>query len=115
MRGIVLNRLLTGTAIAIVQLAALLGNPETGRAENPGQDLKAIEALVPLPDAADVPPPTMAEIGRVPMPDAPGIAIVEPASPGATPEHPAAANASPSGGEPANAPAAPGQTPPTAT
>src|ERR1700693_2553004 len=74
MRGLGLDRVLAGTAIALVQIAVQVtvlatGNFGVARAESPAQDLKAIEALVPLPEPADVPPPTIADIAGLPMPE----------------------------------------------
>src|SRR5689334_2041385 len=50
------DRILTGTALALVLGLA---------AANPGmaQDQKSIEALVPMPEPANVPPPTAADVG----------------------------------------------------
>jgi L,D-transpeptidase YcbB len=105
MRGLRLHGVLTGTAFALVQVlvqVAVLASGNFGaRAESPAQDLKAIEALVPLPDAADVPPPTIADVGGLPMP--------EPATVGTVP---AAVAPEPAAPATANAPAAPA---PTAT
>jgi murein L,D-transpeptidase YcbB/YkuD len=52
-------------------------------------DEKAIEAAVPVPEAANVPPPTAADIGAVPAAKAPEAAPATTASTG-TPEKPAA-------------------------
>src|SRR5437588_3695941 len=56
MQGRRFDRILTGTAIALV-----LGLAQAG----PGlaQSQSAIEALVPMPESADVPPPTAADVG----------------------------------------------------
>jgi murein L,D-transpeptidase YcbB/YkuD len=108
MRGLRLDGVLTGTALALVQLAVLAGNLGPARAEDPGQDLKAIEALVPLPDAADVPPPTIADTGGPPKPEPATVGTVAP-PPGAPEPAPAAvAVPEPAGATPAtaNAPAA---------
>jgi L,D-transpeptidase YcbB len=101
MRGLRLDGVLTGTAFALVQVlvqVAVLASGNFGaRAETSSQDLKAIEALVPLPDAADVPPPTIADVGGLPMP--------EPATVG-TVAAPAGKTAEPGSGSPQGAPAA---------
>src|SRR3954454_5165124 len=56
MQGRRFDRILTGTAIALV-----LGMAQAG----PGlaQSQSAIEALVPMPEPANVPPPTAADVG----------------------------------------------------
>jgi L,D-transpeptidase YcbB len=56
MRGRNLD-LLTGTAVA---LALMLAGPATAA---PDENSAAIEALVPVPEAANVPPPTIKDIG----------------------------------------------------
>ena len=112
MRGLRLDRVLTRTALALVQIAVLAaGNVTPARAETPAHDLKAIEALVPLPETADVPPPTIADIGGLAMPEpAVGAVVPEPAPVAVQPAAPAAA-ATPEPAESAlgtaNAPAAP--------
>src|SRR5690242_4519936 len=50
------DRILTGTALALV-LGLAAANPAVA------QDQKSIEALVPMPEPANVPPPTIADIG----------------------------------------------------
>src|SRR3954447_26006072 len=56
MQGRCFDRILTGTAIALV-----LGLTQAG----PGlaQSQSSIEALVPMPESADVPPPSAADVG----------------------------------------------------
>src|SRR5436309_9475368 len=93
MRGLRLDRVLTRTALALVQIDVLAaGNVTPARAETPAHDLKAIEALVPLPETADVPPPTIADIGGLAMPEpAVGAVVPEPAPVAVQPAAPAAA------------------------
>jgi len=82
MRGLRLDRVLTGTALALLITDVLAGgNFGAARAENPAQDLKTIEALVPLPDAADIPPPTIADIDRLSKPEPATVGTV-PSAPG---------------------------------
>ncbi len=57
MRGVRLDRVLAGTAIALMLAAS-----SAGRAEMSADQLKEIEAAIPLPDAADVPPPTFGDV-----------------------------------------------------
>ena len=57
MRGVRLDRVLVGTAIALMLAAS-----SAGRAEMSADQLKEIEAAIPLPDAADVPPPTFGDV-----------------------------------------------------
>ena len=52
------DRILTGTAIALVLGLSVTANPALAQ-----QDEKAIEALVPMPEPANLPPPTIADIG----------------------------------------------------
>jgi len=52
------DRILTGTAIALVLGLSATANPALAQ-----QDEKAIEALVPMPEPVDLPPPTIADIG----------------------------------------------------
>src|SRR3954447_4697782 len=59
MQGRRFDRLLTGTAIAL----ALGLTAAADRALAQVQDQSAIEALVPMPEPANVPPPTAADIG----------------------------------------------------
>src|SRR3954452_6030437 len=51
------DRILTGTAIALVLGLGATANVALA------QDQKAIEALVPMPDPANMPPPSIADIG----------------------------------------------------
>src|ERR1051325_11778281 len=60
MRSRRFDRILTGTAIALV-----LGLASTGNIAR-AQDEKAIEALVPMPEPANVPPPSIADVGGAP-------------------------------------------------
>jgi L,D-transpeptidase YcbB len=57
MSGRSLDRLLTGSALA---LALMLAGPALGA---PDENSAAIEALVPVPEPADVPPPSLADVG----------------------------------------------------
>ena len=57
MRGRSLDHLLTGTTLA---LALMLAGPVMAA---PDENSAAIEALVPVPEPADVAPPTIADIG----------------------------------------------------
>src|SRR5271166_3828498 len=60
MSGRRLNRIVAGTALALVFAVG-------GAVAAASQDEKAIEALIPVPDMADVPPPTAADVtGTVP-------------------------------------------------
>ena len=79
MRGRGLDYLLTGTALA---LALALAGPATAA---PDATSAAIEALVPVPEPANVPPPTIADIGG------PATASVTPKDGDMAPAAPAAA------------------------
>src|SRR5437660_3620226 len=79
MRGRGLDYLLTGTALA---LALALAGPATAA---PDATSAAIEALVPVPEPANVPPPTIADIGG------PATASVTPKDVDMAPAAPAAA------------------------
>jgi murein L,D-transpeptidase YcbB/YkuD len=57
MQGRRFDRLLTGTAIALALGLATAAHPALA------QDEKSIEALVPMPEPANVPPPTAADVG----------------------------------------------------
>src|SRR5436305_12634178 len=57
MQGRRFDRLLTGTAIALALGLTAAANPALA------QDQKSIEALVPMPEPANLPPPTVADIG----------------------------------------------------
>src|SRR5256885_15248129 len=117
MRGLRLDVVLGSTALALVQITALTAaDVGSARAQSAAQDLKAIEALVPLPEPADIPPPTIADIGGLPMPEpatvgtiAPPTASTPETAPAGTPPAPAAAVPQPRSAPPAtaNAPAAP--------
>ena len=124
MRGLRLDRVLTGTALGLIQIIVLAaGDFSAAKAESPAPDLKAIEALVPLPEATDVPPPTLADIGGLSMPEPATVGTIAPAPVGAS--EPAAAATQPGptiGAEPpgaapttANAPTAPAAPAPAAT
>src|ERR1044072_8717404 len=52
-----IDRILTGTALALVLGLAAAANPALA------QDQKSIEALVPMPEPANMPPPTAADVG----------------------------------------------------
>ena len=77
MRGIQLDRILAGTALALV---LTLSGQANAQSNNPA----AIEAAVPVPEPANVPPPTAADIAK----DAP---TVTPAAQGTMFETPRAA------------------------
>jgi L,D-transpeptidase YcbB len=97
MRGRGLDYLLTGTALA---LALAVVGPA---AAAPDQNSAAIEALVPVPEPANVPPPSIADIGG------PVTASIAPKPHDVVPEEPAsAAPASPAA---APAPATPAAAP----
>ncbi|MEJ0078557.1 MAG: L,D-transpeptidase family protein [Alphaproteobacteria bacterium] len=51
------DRILTGTALALVLGLAATANPAFA------QDQKSIEALVPMPEPANMPPPSIADVG----------------------------------------------------
>jgi murein L,D-transpeptidase YcbB/YkuD len=104
MSGRSLDRLLAGTALA---LALMLAGPAMAA---PNEDSAAIEALVPVPEPADVPPPTIADIGGPATATVtPKAGVTEPATPAvAVPASPAA----PATAAPAAGPAAPSATPP---
>jgi murein L,D-transpeptidase YcbB/YkuD len=88
MSGRGLDRLLTGTALA---LALTLAGPALA---GPDGNSAAIEALVPVPEPANVPPPTIADIGGPATAAITPKADVEPAAPAAAaPASPAAAPA----------------------
>src|SRR5262249_18384682 len=114
MRGLRLDRVLAGTALALVQVGLLASGNFDARAQSPAADRKEIEALVPLPDAADVPPPTFGDFSRVPLPDpVPVGAIVAPA-PAQPAEGPAAGSTATASPPPATEPpAAEAKEPPT--
>src|SRR5262249_28326608 len=106
MRGLRLDRVLAGTALALVQVGLLASGNFDARAQSPAADRKEIEALVPLPDAADVPPPTFGDFSRVPLPDpVPVGAIVAPA-PAQPAEGPAAGSTATASPPPATEPPA---------
>ncbi|HXW23784.1 MAG TPA: L,D-transpeptidase family protein [Xanthobacteraceae bacterium] len=104
------DRLLTGTALA---LALVLAGPAIGA---PDGNSAAVEALVPVPDTADVPPPTLADVGDpatgsvTPPPSAAAAAAPAPPAPAATtPAAPIPAATAPTNdgippAEPANVP-----------
>src|SRR5262245_49763881 len=52
-----IDRILTGTALALVLGIAAAASPALA------QDQKSIEALVPLPEPANLPPPSAADVG----------------------------------------------------
>jgi murein L,D-transpeptidase YcbB/YkuD len=81
MRGIRFDRLLAGTALAVVLAAAV----PPAQAQS---DAAAIEAAVPIPEPANVPPPTIADIG---LPAAAAPQAATPA-PQAAPPEPAVAS-----------------------
>src|SRR5436309_743183 len=59
MQGRRFDRLLTGTAIALALGLTAAADPAQAQIK----DQSAIEALVPMPEPANVPPPTAADIG----------------------------------------------------
>jgi murein L,D-transpeptidase YcbB/YkuD len=79
MNGRSLDRLLTGSALA---LALVLAGPALGA---PDENSAAIEALVPVPEPANVPPPSLADVGG------PATAAVTPQASESTPAPPTAA------------------------
>lgn len=105
MQGRRFDRILTGTAIALV---LSLTSASSGWAQSL-QDEQAIEALVPLPEPANVPPPTAADVGgpttgstgaatAVTLPDPPDLpppTFKDIASPAPAPESAPAAVATP--------------------
>jgi L,D-transpeptidase YcbB len=109
MRGRGLDYLLTGTALALI---LTLAGPATAA---PDENSAAIEALVPVPEPANVPPPSIIDIGgrttasitprpHDPVPEEPASAA--PASPAAAPPAAAApAPVAPATAAPAAAPA----------
>jgi murein L,D-transpeptidase YcbB/YkuD len=100
MRGRNLD-LLTGTALA---LALMLAGPATAA---PDANSAAIEALVPVPEPANMPPPTISDIGgQATATVTPKTDDVVPA-----PASPAAAPAAPAAAAPAAAPANPQEPP----
>src|SRR5262249_20602530 len=81
-----IDRLLTSTAIA---LALTLGSGAFALADD---STRAIEALVPVPEPANVPPPSVADVGGPATANVTPKAIdVSPAAPGAAPAAPATA------------------------
>ena len=105
MRGLRVDRALIGTALALVAasvMANVLAGSNVAKAESPAENPKEIEALVPLPDAADVPPPSLADMVGLPMPEPATVGTIvfpPPAAPepktAAAPPEPAAAAAQP--------------------
>jgi L,D-transpeptidase YcbB len=95
MRGRGLDYLLTGTALA---LALALMGPATAA---PNENSAAIEALVPVPEPANVPPPSIADIGG-------------PATASVTPKGSDMAPAAPEAAPPASPAAAPAPAAPAA-
>src|SRR3954463_3563430 len=112
------DRILTGTAIALVLGLAATASPALA------QDQKAIEALVPMPEPANMPPPSIADIGgaaettgsttstAVALPDPPELPpptfkdVATPAAPAAPEAAPATATAPAAAAAPAPAPTA---------
>ena len=95
--------LLTGTALA---LALMVAGPATAA---PDENSAAIEALVPVPDPANMPPPTIADIGGAATANVtpkPTDMAPAPVSPAAAP-----APAAPASAAPAAAPASPAAAP----
>src|SRR5207248_10507445 len=101
MRGLRVDRALIGAALALVManlVANVLAGGNVAQAEGPAENPKEIEALVPLPDAADVPPPSLADMVGLPMPEPATVGTIvfpPPAAPelattAAQPEAPAA-------------------------
>jgi L,D-transpeptidase YcbB len=106
MRGLRLDGVLAGTALALVQIGLLASGNFAAKAESSARNLREIEALVPLPDAADVPPPSFTDFSRVPLPDPVTVGTVVPPAPAqpAAVDAPAAAptatTSPPAAGEP---------------
>src|SRR5262245_17384440 len=100
MRGLRVDRVLTGTALALL-MANMLAGSIVARAQDAAENRKEIEALVPLPDAADVPPPSLGDMVGLPMPEPTTVGTIEipPAEP--APVEPAAATAQPEPSSPA--------------
>jgi L,D-transpeptidase YcbB len=100
MRGLRVDRVLTGTALALL-MANMLAGSIVARAQDAAENRKEIEALVPLPDAADVPPPSLGDMVGLPMPEPATVGTIEipPAEP--APVEPAAATAQPEPSSPA--------------
>src|SRR4051812_44443719 len=109
------DRILTGTAIALVLGLAATASPALA------QDQKAIEALVPMPEPANMPPPSIADIGgaadttgstpstAVALPDPPELpppTFKDVATPAAPEAAPATATAPAAAAAPAPAPTA---------
>jgi len=100
MRGFELDRILAGTALALVLTLS-------GQANAQSNDAAAIEAAIPVPEPANVPPPTAADIAK----DAP---TIRPAAQGTmfeTPRAAAPAAAVPSAPAPSATATAPAATP----
>ena len=76
MHGRRFDRILTGTALALV-LGLADGDPPPLR---PAADQQAIEALVPMPEPANLPPPTAADVARR-RPETTGSTAIDPARP----------------------------------
>src|SRR5262245_36582681 len=79
MHGRRYDRILTGTAVALV--LALAATPVSAQNDQLTDDQAAIEARVPLPEPANMPPPTIADIadpapettGAINLPDPPDL------------------------------------------
>src|SRR5262245_37810605 len=62
MCGLPLNRMLTGTALAVALTMA--SGAAVGQTDKPPVlDARAIEALIPMPEPANMPPPSIADVG----------------------------------------------------
>ena len=73
MHGRCLHHILAGTAVALI-LSVGNGGAISSAAAGQPENARDIEALVPLPDLTDFPPPTVADVGG----PATGTAKVEP-------------------------------------
>jgi murein L,D-transpeptidase YcbB/YkuD len=89
MRGRGLNHILAGTALALV-----LGMAH-GALAGLAEDSRDIEALIPVPEPADVPPPSIADVGGPTTASTPPAKAAEPAAPAAIAATPPAATAAP--------------------
>lgn len=102
MSGRSIDHLLTGTALVLALIAA--GPAMAG----PDESAKAIEALVPVPEPANVAPPTIADVGG------PATSAITPKADDAQPAAPEAVappSPAPAAAAPAAAPAAPAAAP----
>ena len=79
MHGLRFDRFLSGTALALV---LALGQGASAQTQSPAANPEpAIEALVPVPEPADVPPPSAADVGAEPAAPAPAVKAAETPAP----------------------------------